>query len=139
MVLALPRYSGAYLWKLHRRRKQAVRYSSVALLRTVIPKGHVATSPVPVALLLVISRTRARSRPQIGAMCRSEHVDHPALVIALDVLTDVRRIGRGRAGRGAQVRREQHDDAHRYRRVLGVAQLAVPPTSDASRLSAIED
>ena len=67
MVLAVPAVLGAYLWKLHRRRKQAVRYSSVALLRSVIPKGTRWRRHLPVALLLTSLGILAvaSSRPQM--------------------------------------------------------------------------
>jgi Ca-activated chloride channel homolog len=37
LLLVVPVVLGVYLWSLRRKRKQAVTYSSVALLRSVIP------------------------------------------------------------------------------------------------------
>src|SRR5438477_11120120 len=44
---------GVYLWTLRRRRKQAVTYSSVALLRSVIPARYRWRRHIPVGLLVV--------------------------------------------------------------------------------------
>ena len=71
-----PRSSLAYWWMLRRRRKRAVRYSSVALLRSVLPKRKRWQRHLPVALLLaslVAARGRRRS-PARGAQ-RSVRAD----------------------------------------------------------------
>ena len=52
MLVGVPVVLGAYLWKLRRRRKQAIRYSSVALLRSVIPRNSRWKRHLPIALLL---------------------------------------------------------------------------------------
>ena len=59
--------SGVYLWTLRRRRKQAVSYSSVALLRSVLPRRSRWRRHVPVPLLLASLGVLgiAAARPQM--------------------------------------------------------------------------
>ena len=79
LLLVAPLVLGAYLWKLRRRRKQAVTYSSVALLRSVIPKSSRRRRHIPAALLIAAlcllsiaayrQQVRPRPCPESGA-CR---------------------------------------------------------------------
>ena len=51
-LLAVPLLAGAYVWQLRRRRRRAVRYSSVALIKATAPRRSAWKRHVPVALLL---------------------------------------------------------------------------------------
>src|SRR5688572_1506979 len=84
LVLVVPAVLGSYLWKLHRRRKQAVRYSSVALLRSVIPMRSRWRRHVPIALLLASLGVLAlaSSRPHV---VRNVAVGRTSIILAIDV------------------------------------------------------
>ena len=140
MVLAVPAVLGAYLWKLRRRRKQAVRYSSVALLRSVIPKGTRWRRHLPIALLLASLGVLAvaSSRPQI---VRNVSVGRTSIILALDVSrsmcsTDVQPNRLAVAQAAARKFVEEQPDGTRIGIVVfsGFAQLAVPPTSEREPL-----
>ncbi|MEO5841683.1 MAG: VWA domain-containing protein [Acidimicrobiales bacterium] len=146
LVLAVPAVLGAYLWKLRRRRKQAVRYSSVALLRSVIPKGTRWRRHLPVALLLTSLGVLAlaSSRPQI---VRNVPVGRTSIILALDVSrsmcsTDVLPNRLAVAQAAARKFVEEQPDGTRIGIVVfsGFAQLAVPPTTERKPLlSAIDN
>ena len=145
MVLAVPAVLGAYLWKLRRRRKQAVRYSSVALLRSVIPKGTRWRRHLPVALLLTSLGILAvaSSRPQI---VRNVSVGRTSIILALDVSrsmcsTDVQPNRLAVAQAAARKFVEEQPEGTRIGIVVfsGFAQLAVPPTSERKPLLAAID
>ena len=85
LLLAVPAVLGAYWWKLRRRRKQAVRYSSVALLRSVMPKtAPVAASPARSRCCSPASSCSrvAPARPQIA---RDVPIARTSIILALDV------------------------------------------------------
>ena len=80
LVLAVPLLLGIYLLSLRRRRRQAVRYSSVALLRSVLPRRSRWKRHLPVALLLAsIAPPRARGGPAPADPDRVDlaHFGHP--------------------------------------------------------------
>ena len=52
-LLMVPLLLGGYLWQLRRKRKNAVRFSSVALIRQAIPKRSRWHRHVPPALFLI--------------------------------------------------------------------------------------
>src|SRR5688572_6815896 len=140
MVLAVPAVLGAYLWKLRRRRKQAVRYSSVALLRSVIPKGTRWRRHLPVALLLASLGVLAlaSSRPQI---VRNVSVGRTSIILTLDVSrsmcsTDVEPNRLAVAQAAARTFVEDQPKGSRIGLVVfsGFAQLAVPPTTEREPL-----
>ena len=66
-LVVAPALLGAYWWLLRRRRKQAVRYSSVALLRSVLPRRNRWQRHLPVALLLasLVALAFAAGRPHV--------------------------------------------------------------------------
>lgn len=145
MVLAVPLVLGAYLWKLRRRRKQAVRYSSVALLRSVIPKGTRWRRHLPVALLLTSLGVLAlaSSRPQI---VRNVPVGRTSIILALDVSrsmcsSDVEPNRLAVAQAAARTFVEDQPKGTRIGIVVfsGFAQLAVPPTTEREPLLAAID
>jgi Ca-activated chloride channel homolog len=145
LVLAVPAVLGAYLWKLRRRRKQAVRYSSVALLRSVIPKGTRWRRHLPIALLLASLGVLAlaSSRPQI---VRNVSVGRTSIILTLDVSrsmcsSDVQPNRLAVAQAAARTFVEDQPKGTRIGIVVfsGFAQLAVPPTTEREPLLAAID
>ena len=131
--------SASYLWQLRRRRKQAVRFSSVALIRAGCPKRSRWRRHVPVgAVARRPRRCSAWPRPAADRARRAArpHVDHPR---PRRVAVDVRHRRRAEparrgAGGGARVRRgpgRRH--AHRHRRVRRLRRAGrcrPPPTRE---------
>ncbi len=136
LVVAVPLLLGIYLLSLRRRRRPAVRYSSVALLRAVLPRRSRWKRHLPVALLLASIGLLAlgAARPQLT---RSVSSSHTSVILALDVsrsmcATDV---NPNRITVAQQEAKDfvQHQPAGGH---IGLvvfaadAQLAVPPTTD---------
>ena len=83
LLLAVPLVLGIYLLALRRRRRQAVTYSSLALLRTAIPRRSRWRRHVPVALLLASLGVLAvaSARPQLTA---NVPIRKTSIILALD-------------------------------------------------------
>ena len=136
LLLAVPVLGAAYLWQLRRRRREAVRHPSVALVRAAAPPSRRWRRHAPAALMLLALCLLglAAARPQVEAQVP---VRGGAVIMAVDVsgsmcATDVDP-NRLTAAQEA-VRRfvsRQHDDT-RIGLVLfsGFAQVAVAPTTD---------
>lgn len=136
LLLAVPVLGAAYLWQLRRRRREAVRHPSVALVRAAEPPSRHWRRHAPAALMLLALCLLglAAARPQVEAQVP---VRGGAVIMAVDVsgsmcATDVDP-NRLTAAQEA-VRRfvsKQHDDT-RIGLVLfsGFAQVAVAPTTD---------
>ncbi|MGH9224734.1 MAG: VWA domain-containing protein [Acidimicrobiales bacterium] len=140
LVLAIPLVLAVYLLTMRRRRKQAVSYSSVALLRSVVPVRSRWRRHLPVAFLLaslgVLSI--AAARPQ---MTRNVPLGRTSIILALDVsrsmcATDVDPNRMAVAQRAAREFVETQPRGVRMALVVfsGFAQLAVPPTTDHEAL-----
>jgi Ca-activated chloride channel family protein len=136
LALAVPIVLGAYLLALRRRRKQAVSYSSVALLRSVLPASSRWRRHVPVGLVLaslgVLSV--ASARPQ---MTQDVPTGRTSIILALDVsgsmcATDVEPNRLTVAQQAARNFVENLPEGTRMGLVVfaGFAQLAVSPTTD---------
>jgi Ca-activated chloride channel family protein len=141
----VPIVLGAYLWKLRRRRKQAVRYSSVALLRSVIPRSSRWKRHVPIALLLTSLAVLAfaSSRPQV---VRNVPVGRTSIILALDVSRSMcsSDVLPNRLAVAQQAARTFVEDQAKGTRIgivvfSGFAQVAVPPTSEKEPLLAAID
>ncbi len=83
-LLVVPLLLGGYLWHLHRRRKRAVRYSSVALIRQALPRRSAWRRHVPVGLFLaaIAGLAFATSRPQIS---EDIPLSRTSIILTLDV------------------------------------------------------
>ena len=145
MLVGVPIVLGAYLLKLRRRRKQAVRYSSVALLRSVIPRRSRWKRHVPIALLLTSLAVLAfaSSRPQV---VRNVPVGRTSIILALDVSRSMcsSDVSPNRLAVAQAAARTFVEDQAKGTRIgivvfSGFAQLAVPPTSDKEPLLAAID
>jgi Ca-activated chloride channel family protein len=145
LLLVPPALLGAYWWLLRRRRKQAVRYSSVALLRSVLPRRSRWQRHLPVALLLasLVALAFAAGRPHVE---RSVPFARTSVVLAIDVsgsmcATDVKP---NRLAVAQDAAREFVEDQPKDVRMAlvvfsGFAELGVPPTTDRKALvNAIE-
>ena len=145
LALAVPVVLGAYLWAMRRRRKEAVSYSSVALLRSVLPRSSRWRRHLPVALLLSSLGVLAvaSARPQ---MTQDVPTGRTSIILALDVsgsmcATDV---DPNRLTVAQDAARDFVEDLPAGTRMglvvfSGFAQIAVPPTTDHDVLTAAID
>ena len=136
LTLVVPLVWGAYVLAMRRRRKQAVSYSSVALLRSVLPARSRWRRHLPVAALLGSLGVLgiAAARPQV---VRSVPTARTSIILALDVsrsmcATDVDPNRIAAAQEAAKAFVEDLPSGTRLGLVVfsGYAQLAVPPTDD---------
>lgn len=127
-------------WSLRRRRRHAVRYSSVALLRSVLPGRKRWQRHLPVALLLLglASLAVAAGRPQV---VRDVPFARTSIILALDVSgsmcsTDIEPNRLAVAQEAARTFVESQPKGLRMGLVAfsGFAQLVVPPTTDRDEL-----
>jgi Ca-activated chloride channel homolog len=130
----------AYLWRLRRRRRRAVRYSNVALVRVAVGGQRRWRRHVPIALVLASLGLLgvASSRPQVRT---DVPVASVAVILALDVsgsmcATDVSPNRLAAAQEAVRQFIRSQDDQTRIGLVLfsGFAQLAVAPTNDRDQL-----
>ena len=139
-LLVLPVLVGAYLWQIRRRRRRAVTYSSVALIRAAAPARSAWRRHVPFALVLAVLACLgvAAARPQIRT---DVPVAGSAVILALDVSgsmcsTDVdpNRLSAAQAAVRDFVRGQ--DSSTRIGLVVfsGFAQVAVAPTTEREEL-----
>ncbi|HVL07384.1 MAG TPA: VWA domain-containing protein [Acidimicrobiales bacterium] len=141
VLVAVPLVLGVYLVAMRRRRKQAVSYSSVALLRSVLPRRSRWRRHLPLATLLASLGMLgvASARPQ---MVQNVPTARTSIILALDVsrsmcATDVdpnRLVAAQEAARGFV---EDLPEGARLGLVVfsGYAQLAVAPTTDRQLLT----
>ena len=135
-LLVVPALAGVYVWQLRKRRRRAVRYSSVALIRAAAPRRSAWKRHLPVALLLaaLAALGLAAARPQVG-------MDVPesrsALILALDVsgsmcATDVEpnRLTAAQTAVRDFVKKQDSHTSIGLVLFAGFAQVAVAPTTD---------
>ncbi|HZQ84647.1 MAG TPA: VWA domain-containing protein [Acidimicrobiales bacterium] len=140
LLLGAPALLLVHVLSLRRRRKQAVTYSSVALLRAVLPRRRGWKRHVPAAFLAlsIAALGVAAARPQ---RTRSVPTSHTSVILAMDVsrsmcATDV---DPNRITVAQQAAKDfvQHQPAGTRTGLVvfaGSAQLAVPPTTDRSSI-----
>jgi len=144
-VLSVPVLLGVYVWQLRRRRREAVRFSNVALLRAAGAGSASWRRHVPVALVLCALALLglASARPTVRAEVPTSS---STIILALDVsgsmcATDVapNRLAAAQAAVRSFV--QGQDDETRVGLVIfsGFAQLAVAPTEDRDELLAALD
>lgn len=145
LVLTVPLVLGVYLLAMRRRRKQAVSYSSVALLRSVLPRRSRWRRHLPLGALLASLGMLgvASARPQ---MVQNVPTARTSIILALDVsrsmcATDVEPNRIAAAQRAARDFVTDLPSGTRLGLVVfsGYAQLAVPPTADREVLTAAID
>ena len=139
-LLAVPLLLGIYWWSQRRRRKQAVRYSSVALLRSVLPRRKRWQRHLPIALLLaaLVALGISAGRPHV---VREVPIARTSIILALDVSrsmcsTDVKPNRLAVAQEAARAFVQKQPDGIRMGLVVfsGFAELSVPPTTDRKSL-----
>ena len=131
---------GVYAWSLRRRRKQAITYSSVALLRSVIPARSRWRRHVPAGLLAAALAVLAiaSARPQVS---RNVPIARTSIILALDVsrsmcATDVDPNRLSVEQKAAKDFVNNQVSGTRMGLIIfsGTAQLAVAPTNDRAPL-----
>ena len=141
-LAVVPAILAAYWWMLRRRRKRAVRYSSVALLRTVLPRRRRWQRHLPVALLLasLAALAVAAGRPQLE---RDVPFSRTSVILAMDVSgsmcsSDVEPNRLAVAQDAAREFVQNQPKGVRMALVVfsGFAQLSVSPTTDRDALVA---
>ena len=144
-LLVVPLLVAVYWWLLRRRRRQAVRYSSVALLRSVLPRRKRWQRHLPIALLLasLVALGLAAGRPHVE---RDVPYARTSIILALDVsgsmcATDVKPNRLTVAQQATRAFVEDQPDEVRMGLVIfsGFAELAVPPTTERTELIATID
>jgi Ca-activated chloride channel homolog len=130
----------AYWLLLRRRRKQAVRYSSVALLRTVLPKRKRWQRHLPVALLLLalVALAVAAARPHV---VRDVPYGRTSVILALDVSgsmcsndVEPNRLAAAQDATRTFVKKQPNGVRMGLVVFSGFAELVVPPTNDREAL-----
>jgi Ca-activated chloride channel homolog len=83
-LVLVPLLLGGYLWQLRRRRKQAVRFSNVALIRQALPRHSRWRRHVPVGLFLaaIAALAIASARPSIA---QDVPLSRTSIILTLDV------------------------------------------------------
>jgi Ca-activated chloride channel family protein len=145
LLIVAPALLGVYLWSLRRRRKRAVRYSSVALLRSVLPRRKRWQRHLPIALLLagLVALALAAGRPHV---VRDVPYARTSIILALDVSrsmcsSDIEPNRLAVAQDAARTFVEDQPKGVRMGLVVfsGFAELTVPPTTDRKALVAAID
>ncbi len=144
-LLAVPLLVAAYLWQLRRRRREAVAFSSVALIRAALPRQRTWRRHVPIALVLaaLAALGTAAARPQVQAQVPTSS---SAVILAVDVsgsmcATDVTPNRLAAAQDAVRSFVDQQDNRTRIGLVVfsGFAQVAVAPTTDHDELNRAVD
>ena len=142
LLTIIPALIGAYIFVLRRRRRYAVRYSSLSLVRQAVPRQSWIRRHLPFALFLIAlsSLTVALSRPVSVVTVPTGQV---TIMLAIDVSrsmcsTDIlpTRIDAAKAAAQSFI---QHQPANTQLGIVafaGFAELVQPPTNDQSALSA---
>ena len=142
LLVLVPLLLGAYLWILRRKRRAAVTYSSLDLVRAALPKRSRWRRYVPVALFLLAltSLIAALARPVAEVQVP---LSRTTIVLALDVsrsmcATDVEPNRLSVAQEAALTFIENQADGTQISIVAfaGFAEIIVPPTSDKAVLKA---
>ncbi len=83
-LVVVPLLGVGYVWQLHRRRKNAVRYSNIALVRAAIPARSRWRRHVPVILMLASIATLgvAAARPRVS---QTVALGSTSIILTLDV------------------------------------------------------
>ncbi len=140
LLVLIPLLILLYLWILRRRRRFAVRYSSLSLIREALPKRARWRQHLPFALFLlaIASLITAMARPEAEV---EVPLSRTSIILAIDVsrsmcATDVLPNRLTVAQDAALAFIEDHADNTRIGIVAfaGFAELVVPPTNDKEQL-----
>ncbi len=145
LLLVAPLVLGAYLLLRRRRRRFAVRYASLALIREALPAQSRWRRRLPFALFLaaLLSLAVAAARPQASVVVPTSRT---TVILALDVSlsmcsTDVppNRLAVAQDVARTFVRNQPAGTRIGIVAFSGIAQLVVPPTTDREALVAAID
>jgi Ca-activated chloride channel family protein len=140
LLLLVPLLIAVYIWMLRRRRKFAVRYSSLSLIREALPKHSQWRQHVPFALFLagVACLGTAVARPQAEV---EVPLSRTTIILALDIsrsmcATDVspNRLAVAQEAALAFIDDQADDTRIGVVAFAGFAEIAVPPTNDKDAL-----
>ncbi len=141
VTLVAPALIAVFLWQRRKKRKVAVRYSSVALIRSAIAPSSTRRRYIPMALFLLglIGIGAASARPQARV---TVPVGRTSIILALDVsrsmcATDVSPNRLSVAQNAARDFIAKQPSGARIGLVVfsGFAELAIPPTTDKETLT----
>jgi Ca-activated chloride channel family protein len=136
----IPLLIAAYIWVLRRRRRFAVRYSSLALVREALPHSSRLRRHLPFALFLLAlaSLVIALGRP---VDIVSVPTDQTTIILSLDVSgsmrsTDIRpsRLGAAEAAAMSFIQRQKSQTQIGLVAFSNIAELIQPPTTDQEAL-----
>jgi len=139
-LAVIPIVIAIYVWQLRRKRKYAVNFASLSLIREALPKRSSWRRHLPAALLLVAMAALvfATARPQAVVDVSTSHT---SIMLTLDVSrsmcsTDVAPNRLTAAQNAAKKFVDEQPEGTRIGVVAfsGAAQLLVPPTTDGDRL-----
>jgi Ca-activated chloride channel family protein len=146
LLLLIPLILAAYVWTLRRRRKYAVRYSSLSLVRDAMAHQSAWRRHLPFALFLLAltSLVFALARPTATVMVPSNKA---TIILALDVSrsmcsTDIppNRLEAAKEAALAFVQKQERGRQIGLVAFAGFAELVQPPTADRALLeSAIQN
>lgn len=146
LLLTIPLLVAVYIWNLRRKRKYAVRYSSLSLIREALPKHALWRQHLPFVffVLAIASLIIAFARPVVDVQVP---LSRTSIILAIDIsrsmcATDVSPNRLSVAQDAALSFIEDQADEVRIGIVAfaGFAEIVVPPTNDKELLrSAIEN
>jgi Ca-activated chloride channel family protein len=138
----IPVIVGAYIWVLRRRRRFAVRYSSLALVRDALPHQSRLKRHLPFALFVLAlpSLIVALGRP---VAIVSVPTDQTSVILAIDVSGSMRstdippsRLAAAEAAALSFIQRQKASTQIGVVAFAGFAELIQPPTTDQEALQA---
>lgn len=141
LLLIVPILLAIYIWNLRRKRKFAVRYSSVSLIREAMPKRSRWRQHLPFVLFLlgVTGLITAVARPQAEV---EVPLSRTTIILAIDVsrsmcATDVdpNRLSVAQDAALAFIEEQADDTRIGIVAFAGFAQIVVPPTNDKDVLT----
>jgi Ca-activated chloride channel family protein len=136
----VPLLLAAYLWRQRRRRRYAIRYSSLSLVRLAIPAQSRLRRYLPLALfcLALASLVLSLARPVAVTLVPAGRA---TVMLALDVSRSMiqddippSRLGAAKQAALSFIQRQRADNQIGIVAFAGIAQLVQPPSTDPSEL-----
>lgn len=140
LLILVPFSIAAYIWLLRRRKRYAVRYSSLSLVRAAIPKQSWVRRHLPFALfmLAIVSLILALVRP---IHILSIPTEQTSIILAIDVSMSMRqndiqpsRLQAAQAAAMSFIQRQKATAQIGIVAFSGYAELIQPPTTDQEAL-----
>ena len=143
LLILLPLLIAAYIWMLRRRRRFAVRYSSLSLVRQALPRSNWRRhAPFAIFLLALLSLIIALVRP---VAIVSVPTNKTTIILALDVSrsmcsTDIapNRLTAAKDAAVSFIERQRPGTQIGVVAFSGYAELIQPPTTDAELLEDVD-